>query len=385
MFVNRKNKERVKFFLVFTMLVMVLGFLILPYNTYADNEKKVGIKNDYSVEKSLLIENEEIKNNVNDLKPKRKIELLDFDKNVVAEYIEFENELNEYVGYVIKDVKSGHIYDYSNEGNLFEGLLSKAGLTYEDLYGGKVYFVNPFEIYVELNDGKIIDLMPQSGNYPSEITEGQLEESFYERKVEFGKPIEPELKSFKISEPVLSRRGSFTPCTTGDFDDLKITDSKGRRVYPHDHCSPTAATTIMKYFSYIGKSSLSSAYSNNDVFAKFYIAMDTNGGVSGSKDSGIVRKNIAPAYTKVGIDLGAKPKESYTLRGTSSKTMIDALKAGKLLHVSVDLLETSEGGHSIAVVSYSNGYFRIADGWSSYFRNVSYSDMSVQQVVSVKY
>lgn len=65
--------------------------------------------------------------------------------------------------------------------------------------------------------------------------------------------------------------------------------------------------------------------------------------------------------------------------------MIDALKAGKLLHVSVDLLETSEGGHSIAVVSYSNGYFRIADGWSSYFRNVSYSDMSVQQVVSVKY
>lgn len=382
---NSRDNKKIKLNLICTFLMLIIVFSIIGVTAYSTCTDKVDRKNSYDIETNLLVKENKVDNIDNDLQPQRKIKLLDFDANVVAEYIEFKNELNEYAGYVIRDTHSGYIYDYSNEGNLFEGLLSKAGLTYEDLYEGKVYFVNPFEIYVELNDGKIIDLMPQSGNYPSEITEGQLEESFYERKVEFGKPIEPELKSFKISEPVLSRRGSFTPCTTGDFDNLKITDSKGRRVYPHDHCSPTAATTIMKYFSYIGKSSLSSAYSNNDVFAKFYIAMDTNGGVSGSKDSGTARKNIAPAYTKVGIDLGAKPKESYTLRGTSSKTMIDALKAGKLLHVSVDLLETSEGGHSIAVVSYSNGYFRIADGWSSYFRNVSYSDMSVQQVVSVKY
>ena len=385
MFVNRKNKERVKFFLVFTMLVMVLGFLILPYNTYADNEKKVGMKNDYSVEKSLLIENEEIKNNVNDLKLKRKIELLDFDKNVVAEYMEFENELNEYVGYVIKDVKSGHIYDYSNEGILLGELLEKAGLTYEDAYREKVYFVNPFEIYVELKNGEIIDLMPESGIYSSTITKNELEETFSERKVEFGRTVEPELKKLKVSESTFAKRSYFTPCVTDDFDDMKITDSKGRRVYPHDHCSPTAATTIMKYFKYLGKSSLSNSYSNNDVFAKFYIAMDTNGGVSGSKDSGTVRSKIAPSYIKVGRDLGAKPKESSRLSGTTSKIMQSALERGKLLHVSVDKLGSKKGGHSIAVVSYSNGYFEIADGWSASFRNVAYSDMSVQQVVSVKY
>lgn len=65
--------------------------------------------------------------------------------------------------------------------------------------------------------------------------------------------------------------------------------------------------------------------------------------------------------------------------------MISALNGGKLLHVSVDKLGSSEGGHSIAVVSYSNGYFKIADGWSAYFRNVSYSDMSVKQVVGINY
>lgn len=385
MFVNRKNKERVKFFLVFTMLVMVLGFLILLHNTYADNEKKVGMKNDYSVEKSLLIENEEIKNNVNDLKPKRKIELLDFDKNVVAEYIEFENELNEYVGYVIKDVKSGHIYDYSNEGILLGELLEKAGLTYEDAYREIVYFVNPFEIYVELKNGEIIDLMPESGIYPSTITKNELEETFSERKVEFGRPVEPELKKLKVSESTFAKRSYFTPCVTEDFDDMKITDSKGRRVYPHDHCSPTAATTIMKYFKYLGKSSLSNSYSNNDVFAKFYIAMDTNGGVSGSKDSGTVRSKIAPSYIKVGRDLNAKPKDSSKLSGTSSKIMQSELERGKLLHVSVDKLGSKKGGHSIAVVSYSSGYFEIADGWSASFRNVAYSDMNVKQVVAVNY
>lgn len=385
MFVNRKNKERVKFFLVFTMLVMVLGFLILPYNTYADNEKKVGMKNDYSVEKSLLIENEEIKNNVNDLKLKRKIELLDFDKNVVAEYMEFENELNEYVGYVIKDVKSGHIYDYSNEGILLGELLEKAGLTYEDAYREKVYFVNPFEIYVELKNGEIIDLMPESGIYSSTITKNELEETFSERKVEFGRTVEPELKKLKVSESTFAKRSYFTPCVTDDFDDMKITDSKGRRVYPHDHCSPTAATTIMKYFKYLGKSSLSNSYSNNDVFAKFYIAMDTNGGVSGSKDSGTVRSKIAPSYIKVGRDLKAKPKDSSRLSGTTSKIMQSALERGKLLHVSVDKLGSKKGGHSIAVVSYSNGYFEIADGWSASFRNVAYSDMNVKQVVAVSY
>ena len=113
--------------------------------------------------------------------------------------------------------------------------------------------------------------------------------------------------------------------------------------------------------------------------------MDTNGGVSGSKDSGTVRSKIAPSYIKVGRDLKAKPKDSSRLSGTTSKIMQSALERGKLLHVSVDKLGSKKGGHSIAVVSYSNGYFEIADGWSASFRNVAYSDMNVKQVVAVNY
>lgn len=381
---SRDNKKR-KLSLICTFLMLIIVFSIIGVTAYSTCTDIVDRKNSYDIETNLLVKDKKVDNINNDLQPQRKINLLDFDANVVAEYIEFKNELNEYAGYVIRDTHSGYIYDYSNEGNLFEGLLSKSGLTYEDLYEGKVYFVNPFEIYVELKNGEIIDLMPESGIYSSTITKNELEETFSERKVEFGRTVEPELKKLKVSESTFAKRSYFTPCVTDDFDDMKITDSKGRRVYPHDHCSPTAATTIMKYFKYLGKSSLSNSYSNNDVFAKFYIAMDTNGGVSGSKDSGTVRSKIAPSYIKVGRDLNAKPKDSSKLSGTSSKIMQSELERGKLLHVSVDTLGSKKGGHSIAVVSYSNGYFEIADGWSASFRNVAYSDMNVKQVVAVNY
>lgn len=375
---NGRDNKRMKLSSIFTLLIAAF-YIFISGCTY-----KVGMKNGNDIETTLLSKEKAGNADDNGLQLQRKIELLDFDKNAANEYIEFKNKFNEYAGYVIRDIHSGYIYDFSNEGNLFEGLLAKSGLTYEDVDEGKVYFVNPFEIYVELNDGRIMDLMPKSCTYPSEITKEQLEKAFSERKVEFGKALNSELKNIEVSNSVLSRRASFTPCTADDFINLKITDSKGRRVYPHDHCDPTAATTIIKYFQYLGKLSLSGSYSNNDLFAMFYSAMDTNGDVSGLKDSGTKMSEIAPAYKKVGKDLGAEPKECFKLRDTSYEMMVNALDGGNLLHVSIDSFETSEG-HSIAAVSYSYGYFKIADGWNSYFRNVSYSDMSVKQVIAVKY
>lgn len=379
----RFNKNN-KLFSVLMLFLLIMAFFVSNYVVYAESINSAGVER-YEIERPLLLDKNDIGRTDKKLIPSRKIKLLNFDAELVAEYIEFKNELREYVGYVIRDAHSGHIYDYSNKGKLFEGLLAKSKLTYQDVYKGKVYFVNPFEIYVELNNGKIIDLMPESGIYSQEISKNQLEESFYERQVKFGKPIQPNLKYFKTSKASLMNVSSFIPSITSDFSNLKITDSKGRRVYPHDHCSPTAATTIMTYFRYLGKSSLLASYSDSDVFAKFYIAMDTNGGVSGSKDSGTVRSKIAPSYSKVGRELGAKPTESVKLRGTSSQTMINALDEGKILHVSVSKLGTIKGGHSIVVVSHSNSCFEVADGWNPYFRNIEYSDMAVEQVVAIKY
>lgn len=380
-----KSNRNLKIKLIPLLLILMTVFSILSYSIHAKSGANVDMEDNYSFVKILLNKDGAIGKINGYLLPQRRINLLDINSEVVAEYIEFQNESREYVGYIITDVHSGHIYDYSNEGNLFEGLLIKSELTYDDVLAGKVYFVNPFEIYVELTDGRIIDLMPQSGINSSEITRSQLEQTFSLRQVEYKSPIEPELKSLEVLNTTLMRSASFTPCVTSDFNNLKIVDANGRRVYPHDHCSPTAATTIMKYFKHLGESNLSSSYSNNDVFAKFYIAMDTNGGASGTEDEGTARSKIAPSYTKVGRDLGAKPRKSSKLSGTSSNRMISALNGGKLLHVSVDKLGSSKGGHSIAIVSYSNGYFKIADGWSAYFRNVSYSDMSVKQVVGINY
>lgn len=380
-----KNNRNLKSKLILLLLVLIAVFSVIGYCVHAKDRTNVDMKNDYSLAK-ILLNIDSDKDNINgNLETQRRIELLDVNSEVVAEYVEFQNESGKYVGYIIIDVHSGHIYDYSNEGNLFEGLLIKSGLTYEDALAGKVYFVNPFEIYVEIAGGRIIDLMPQSGNYPSEISRSQLEETFSLRQVEYKSPIEPELESLEVPKTTSFRDSSFTPCNMSDFENMKIEDSKGRRVYPHDHCAPTAATTIMKFFKHIGQSNLSSTYSNNDVFANFYIVMDTNGGVSGERDRGTLRSKIAPSYKIVGRNLGAKPRKSSIIPGTSYHTMVDALNGGKLLHISVDKLGATNEGHSIAIVYYSNGYFKIADGWSDYFRNVHSSDMSVAQIVEINY
>lgn len=160
------------------LLIFIPVFLVCGCSLHTKNGANVVIENNYNFAKKLLNEANVVDEIQGHLSPQIEIELLDSDLKVVAEYIELQNELREYVGYIIIDSNNGHIYDYSNEGKLFEELLTKSGLTYDDALTGKVYFAGLFEIYIELTDGRIIDLMPQSSIYPSEITRSQLKEVF---------------------------------------------------------------------------------------------------------------------------------------------------------------------------------------------------------------
>ncbi len=107
----------------------------------------------------------------------RKIELFDYDDNVIAEYLEFGKD-NALLGYVIIGKQNGKIYDYSSDGLLFASLLSKSGLTYDDLQNCKVYFSGVFEIFIKNENGDIIDLMPKNGVYPNEISNVKLGQVF---------------------------------------------------------------------------------------------------------------------------------------------------------------------------------------------------------------
>lgn len=174
-----KDNKRLKLRLAVLILILIPVFSVYGCGRGDKNETNVHRENDYDFAKELLTETDSLDKRDGHLSPQRKIELLDINLKVVAEYIEFQDESRQYAGYIIMDTNNNHIYDYSNEGKLLEELLIKSGLTYDDALAGKVYFANPFEIYLELADGRIIELMPQSGIYPSEITRSQLEEIFY--------------------------------------------------------------------------------------------------------------------------------------------------------------------------------------------------------------
>ncbi|NLP46948.1 MAG: hypothetical protein GX347_07925 [Epulopiscium sp.] len=186
MLISEKNKKsKSKLATVLLILIMSVLFLACSMNNQAESRTNGEKEALYQFAKDILNEDRTMDKINGNLIPQRKIELLNSNSEVIAEYIEFQSESEEYIGYIIRDIHNGHIYDYSAEGNLFEGLLTKSGLTYDDAFTSKVYFVNPFEIYIELVGGKIIDLMPASGTYPVEITKNQLEDAFSLRSVEY--------------------------------------------------------------------------------------------------------------------------------------------------------------------------------------------------------
>ena len=381
-----KKVDKKLTFKMFSLLALIIIVLAgCGEKNKPEESTKVDIEKAYGNLLGLVNKEEEGKGRLKNISPTRQIDLYDNNEKVIAVYLEFKIQDDKREGYAIIDKESGKIHEFSSEGKLLEDLLKKNKLTYEDVKKAKLYYANPFEIYLKGEDGKIYNLMPESGNYQEEVKEEELNETFAKRKVEFGS--KPELIKEKDDpkgkeEMMMS---SYTPCIMSDFSGIKVTDSKGRRVYPHDHCSPTAATTVMSYFKYIKKANLSKAYSNKDIFAKFYIAMDTNGGTSGNKDEGTARDKIGPSYSKVGGDLGAKPKNVIVQKNVSSNNMSTALKNGYVLHISVDKLGAVEGGHSVASISYYEGYFKVADGWNSYFREILYSNMKIKQVVQISY
>lgn len=176
--------------LTFKMLSLLALIIIVLAGCGQKNKQeektKVDMEKAYENLLGLVNKNEEVKERLKSISPTRQIDLYDNSEKVIAVYIEFKIEDDKREGYAIIDKESGKIHEFSTEGKLLEDLLKKNNLTYEDVKKAKLYYANPFEIYLKGDDGKIYNLMPESGNYQEEVKENEFEETFAKRRIEFG-------------------------------------------------------------------------------------------------------------------------------------------------------------------------------------------------------
>lgn len=367
----KKNKK------IFILLSIIILSTLIIFFVYNCNNRSAPVyqRGDYSMALSLL-------DSGDSLKAVNTMEFMDEEDKVVIDYVEFSDASNDVVGYSLINAKTGYVHEFGR-GQLLLDLLKPYELTYEDIRNAKVYYAGPFSIFVEMSDGKILELMPTSCQFPSVITRENMLKAF-EYKIDFNrKPeVNKEIRGKKKDRSFLN---SFVPYTTKYFENLKIKDRDGRFVYPRGHCAPTAATNIMIYANENRMTNFSKEYKASDIFAMFYIAMDTNGGYSGSDYDGTSRSNIAPAYREVTADMDINPAKIYLKVNPSRNDMMQAIDDGTLLHVSVDEIDYRNMSHAIAAVDRIGSYFWIADGWREELRTLDYGDMRVVQMVEIKF
>lgn len=102
----------------------------------------------------------------------RRIDFLNVKDETKLSYLEFADISKADLGYAIEDKESGEIIEYTNTGGQVLGkLLEMSGLAYEDAEAGKIYYLSSFDIYIKLRDGRIYNLLPESGIYPSLVNE----------------------------------------------------------------------------------------------------------------------------------------------------------------------------------------------------------------------
>src|SRR5690554_5345347 len=99
-----KSNRNLKIKLIPLLLILMTVFSILSYSVHAKSGANVDMEDNYSFAKILLTRDGAIGKINGCLLPQRRINLLDINSEVVAEYIEFQNESREYVGYIITDV-----------------------------------------------------------------------------------------------------------------------------------------------------------------------------------------------------------------------------------------------------------------------------------------
>ena len=376
-----KRRHLIAMFLVFTLI------LLSCVPTFAFDLNNVTIlPTDFALEQIAAI-------NAND------VECPWSDETVIDSIITLYNMEQKPNGYVFKlktgVVESGfvqiHIIDgsyslycYAYEGDSeVECMMDywKIGLN-KNSY---IYFIGSFKYLIRSSDGKYLDVSSNSYVEYSQKELNAIEKAYASRVTE--SPVSLGVSSNMDTQTHVISRGSddeFSWPITSDFSGLSITHN-GTTQTAHDHCTPTAATAIVRYLNHLGRTQCSAGESVNQTFREMYIALNTNRirfQDSSYNGIGTARTQIVAGIdfytTQNGTTLTVAKPLLVTLSGMKSH-----LNNNRLLLVSLQDFAGTSGGHSVVVTGYSSDILRIQNGWSRDRASYAYSSLEIAQYVYI--
>ena len=248
-----------------------------------------------------------------------------------------------------------------------------------------IYFLGSFKYLIDDADGKYLDL---ATNSCVEYSQSELAtiESNYAGRIEASPYtlVESSVANAQSYAVPLGSDDDFTWPIMDDFSGMSITYGNTTQSV-HDHCSPTAATAIVRCLNHLGRTQCSTGETTRQTFEKMYVALNTNEirfDDSSSSGTGTARSQIATGIkyyaTQNGYTLTATKPLLTTLSGMKSQ-----LDNNRLLLVSVDDFAGTSGGHSIVVTGYSSDTLYIQNGWSRSRVTYTYSSLDIAQYVYV--
>lgn len=283
---------------------------------------------------------------------------------------DFDNNIN---GYIFSLVTNGEPSGYIQVGkfgdnysvillsfwgdNILTSMLEQNSINTDTLSAPKVYYAGNFDYFVYIN-GDLLDL------YTGEIcNDSTAVKSAYARYLTSVAPSIPCVAAY--STRTTGSVGTTIAVTGWNSSDLRSMSYHSSVGGYTNHCSPTAATNLVLYWSVTrGKTGLGT--NPDTIFSYFYDEMETNNNLDG--DGGTKHQNIWPAISSYFSTMYSTANLSYGLYYCSNTTsgkasaysnICDYIDDGIPMHLSVTDWQSSSnataGGHGVNVWGYNSG------------------------------
>lgn len=239
-----------------------------------------------------------------------------------------------------------------------------------------IYFLSAYNYLFEGENGEYIDA---SSNTPCELSYNEL--TTFEQNYANGIKSDPfslEKPHGEAAQSVVVPYGSeddYNWPIMSAFDGMSITyGNKTQSV--HDHCTPTAATAIIRNLKHLGRTKCSTGETTKQTFKEMYIALNTNN-IRFAQFTGVgtyrpqIDVGIRYYAQQNGYSITAGRVTNVTLSG-----MKNHLNNKQLLLVSVKHYD-KKGPHSIVVNGYSSNTLYVQNGWSPYRKYQTFNSLNI--------
>lgn len=279
------------------------------------------------------------------------------------------------------------VYCYSFTGiPAYEGLSNTYEKQLEDSKNGRLYFFGNMAYCVKTKDDtfRAIDAVEAISVETARTYYDSFRYAIKEKESEREKESHTENRNESYFAP---QTRSFSLVTMSDFSNLYATRPNGTQQIVTEHCSPTAATNIMRYFRSTGASPLSTSVSNTTIFMEMYYAMDTNAIRTSNiiQATGTLRSNIRPGISSFCAGRGCPPATIGRVLSVTLSGIKNHINNGELLLMSLDDFPSQYAKHSVVLFGYSGSSLKISTGWDTSYHYYSYTNLTIAQYVYVGY